>query len=255
MSNPVRQGQNQSPQVGDPGGSNGPIFPGWLISGYAVDNLSGSWLYNPATGQWIAPYTLGFTSALRPAVLSLLVQYAAVGPGGQASSTLGTPFSVTMYDSPILNNPGTAFLNPDGSPLTAISVITKLPLFVEIGSAISAVGVNTQTVTLATAPIAGDFLLCQVIANTTSGGTIWIAPSGWQQLPGSDSTFSSRGVIFYKIATGLEGTSFTFGSNRGVQQATVVAVYRGLVGYIGNYIATTVTNTSFASIAITPPAT
>src|ERR1035437_5809485 len=102
VSNPVRQASYQSTGIG-PAYSIVSVGPGFFIRGYAVDNLSGYWLYNPATGQYIAPYTLGFTSALRPAVSSLTVQYVSIGPGGQLSAVAGTPFDLTVYDAPILN--------------------------------------------------------------------------------------------------------------------------------------------------------
>src|ERR1035437_4447783 len=235
MSNPVRQAQYQSPKVGDPGGSIGPISPGWLIRGYAVDNLSGSWLYNPATGQWIAPYTLGFTSALRPAVLSLLVQYAAVGPGRQASSTLGTPFSVTMYDSPILNNPGTAFLNPDGTALTAVSIFTNIPQYIQ--SATAQTGLTlTLTPSLPIQP--GDFLIIQVCSDAHP-----TLPTGFTSLFSTSFASASTTYIdaYTKIAGNSEPPSYSV-VGASANKSAILTVYRKVNGLWGAPVA----NISFA---------
>lgn len=148
MAKPVLQQSYQSRSIGSPNGDLISVGPGWLIRGVTIDNLSGSWLLIPFTGQWIPPYVLGWASTLRPGALSFSVKYSATGPGGQISTALGSPMSLTVYDSPILNSGGTAFLNQDGTPIAQGVSARRRQVFTSSGTWIRPNGVFVVTVSM-----------------------------------------------------------------------------------------------------------
>jgi hypothetical protein len=241
--------------VGSPGGDVISAGPGFFIRGFTVDNLSGSWLYNPATGQYIAPYTLGFASSLRPSVTSLTLQYVAIGPGAQTSANVGKPFALTLYDSPILNAAGTPFLNPDGTTLGTVNLGSGQPLYSAMGLTIaanglpiwalepSASGYSPQKITFHSPSVAQTYSLYRA-GGASSGGTSMIPTS-----LADPSTPSFSGILRYQytaIKTTVIGALFE--QSTAVSQAVIpntVAIGDTLLFIALNYGAT--------ATIITPP--
>lgn len=87
-----------------PGASN-TYNTGTQIRSIQIDNHSGSFLRVSTTGDYVPPYTIGWSRDFIVAAASVDVT-SAVGPQGQQVTTNGTNSIVSLFDHPIGNNVG-----------------------------------------------------------------------------------------------------------------------------------------------------
>jgi hypothetical protein len=99
-------------------------IPAGEVAAIVVDNPSASWVWMPATNDFIPPYTLGWGMILPNRSASVNLQFPANGPDGTASVMLGDNIVLTLYDSDaarvsgVSNYPGRQFV-----PITRKKII------------------------------------------------------------------------------------------------------------------------------------
>lgn len=89
------------------------------VRGIVVDNPSGSWLRLSTTGEYIAPYTIGWARPLPQAATSVSLT-AGDGPSGQLGTTEGDTVHVWLHNDEVASSPGVTdqFVNRSHQPET-----------------------------------------------------------------------------------------------------------------------------------------
>jgi hypothetical protein len=69
-----------------------------LTRSVRIDNPTGAWLILRTTNEYVRPYSIAFARVFSWLVANVTVDFAANGPDGTQSVSLGDPITVTLYD-------------------------------------------------------------------------------------------------------------------------------------------------------------
>lgn len=95
---------------------------GHPIHGMQVDNYSRIWLYVPAAGRYIPPYTFGIQMGIKDAANKMEVIASAPPVFTQAAASTTETFSITATECWLEYSPGISILNNPGGAATAVLV-------------------------------------------------------------------------------------------------------------------------------------
>lgn len=101
----------------------------WLIAGIIVDNPTGAWLKISSIGDFVPPYTQGWSRPVIPGASAIDVTFETQGPAGSASDFIGDDINITILDEPVETSNGQSIAAP-GTPISIIAT------FIDINSAL-----------------------------------------------------------------------------------------------------------------------
>jgi hypothetical protein len=94
------------------------------VLGVLIDNPSGAWLRVMPRGDYVPPYTMGWSRGLDVASASIDV-LSGQAPAGQVTTTKGDPWSVTLYDTQAsTSDGGSTQFTGNTNPTQAVAGIT-----------------------------------------------------------------------------------------------------------------------------------
>lgn len=76
------------------------------VRGILIDNPSGAWLLLRTTGDYIAPYTIGFARSFDTGHASVAIEFPSSGPAGQVTTLAGDRPRVILSSEPVGNSSG-----------------------------------------------------------------------------------------------------------------------------------------------------
>lgn len=78
----------------------------WQIRSIRVDNPSGYWLLVYPLGEYVPPFTSGWSRVFSPSTLTVTIRSSIKSPSGSLSQAVGTDATVTIYDEEIAPSEG-----------------------------------------------------------------------------------------------------------------------------------------------------
>jgi len=115
---------------------------GALIRGLIVDNPSGQWLRVYPDGDYVAPYTMGWSLSWRVGRATVDIK-SGEAPAGQINTLQGDPFSATLYEDEVGSSPG----SQDPAFITQFTPILSASASFQVSSLVN----NTTTLVAAIA--------------------------------------------------------------------------------------------------------
>lgn len=135
-------------------------MPGFRILGIKVDNPTGEWIFiqsnNSRYNWYVPPYTIQFSKALDPTVISVKL-IAGNGPAGRKGSSTGTNWTAIVSDKPFGDSDGLSIIAGDKPPITWIR---------------NSQDVNGGSAALLFPPAGQSLRIFSIIASTTTWGAL-----------------------------------------------------------------------------------